>query len=258
MVQKQKKEQSVEVIENGNIYFCYRPKVETQNVKGLDDVQRFYMVLRPHGKQSYRLIVLGQKQLPDVKHHGEKTWGFVDSVSDSAQQIEQELREKNYQTKTRGKREQPTARPVGEGVYDIIRHEDHTHLVYALELPEDIGPAQKALDIQPEGSYILSIKNPEKPSPQNAGLSNQQKADLPKQLQKQFEGHRFINANPPEFLDYSGIELLLISAASDVSEELGIELHPEDETEATAEIINDLRMRKSRHPIEPLLTGQWK
>jgi hypothetical protein len=52
--------------------------------------------------------------------------------------------------------------------------------------------------------------------------------------------------------------MVLISAAADVSKELGIELDPQSETESTAEILNDLRMRKSRHPIEPLLTGEWR
>jgi len=34
--------------------------------------------------------------------------------------------------------------------------------------------------------------------------------------------------------------------------------HPEQETEATAEIFNDLQMEKSVHPIAPLLSGQWE
>jgi hypothetical protein len=249
---------NVEVLEQGNIYFCYRPKVEEHSVEGLDDVQRFYMVLKPHGKASYRLIVVGQKQLPEVSQHGQQTWGFVESVSSDAKKIEQGLREKTYQTKTRGKREQPAARSVGEGVYDLVLHNDHTHLVYALELPEEQGQAQQELRIEPEGSYILNIKNPDKPSPQGAGLREEQKVDFPQNLQKRFENHRFIPANPPDFLDYSGAEMVLISAAADVSKELGIELDPQSETESTAEILNDLRMRKSRHPIEPLLTGEWR
>ena len=48
-----------------------------------------------------------------------------------------------------------------------------------------------------------------------------------------------------------------IGASADISEELGIELDPATETEDTAEL-NDLRMRKSRHPIEPLFTEKWE
>lgn len=258
MAEKQKEKENVKVIESGNIYFCYRPKVEQNSVEGLDDVQRFYIVLKPQGKQSYRLMVVGQKHLPNIGDRGQQTWGFVESVSDNAQEIEEGLRRKTYKTKTQGDREQPAARSVGEGVYDIVLHKDHTHLVYALELPEKPGEAQDALNIEEEGSYILQIKNPDKSSPKGAGLGDEQKAEFPKDLQKRFENHRFISADPPEFLDYAGTEVLLISAAADVSKELGIELDPQDETESTAEILNDLRMRKSRHPIEPLLTGEWR
>ena len=59
-------------------------------------------------------------------------------------------------------------------------------------------------------------------------------------------------------MDYPGVELILIGASADIEAELGIELNPASETEDTAEILNDLRMRKSRHPIEPLFTGEWR
>ncbi len=255
MAQDQK---PVEVLERGNIYFCYTPKVERHDVQGLDDVQRFYLVLSPNGKKSYRLIVIGQKQLPQIEDNGNKCWCFVESVSNNPQELEQALRQETYQTKTRGQREQPAARPVGEGIYEIVRHQNQTKLIYALELPEDLGEAQKALGIKAEASYIITIKNPEGSSPDGTGLPAQEKADLPKQLQNRFEKRRFVSAEPPEFLDYAGVELILIGASSDISQELGIELNPATETEDTAEILNDLRMRKSRHPIEPLFTGEWR
>ncbi|HHP7229236.1 MAG TPA: hypothetical protein ACFCUY_00065 [Xenococcaceae cyanobacterium] len=258
MAQNQEQQQKTAILEQGNIYFCYRPKVEQHDVTGLDDVQRFYLVLSPHGKTKYRLIVVGQKQLPQVTDQNQNCWCFVESVSNKAQDIEQGLRQETYQTKTRGEREQPSARPVGEGIYEIVQHQDHTHLIYALELPQETGSAQTALRIQAEASYILSIKNPETASPQGSGLAAAQKADLPQQLQNRFTQKRFIPAEPPEFLDHAGVEFILIGATADVGSELGIELQPQKETEATAEILNNLKMRKSRHPIEPLFTGEWR
>ncbi len=246
-----------DILEQGNIYFLYRPKVEQKEVNNLDDVQRFYLVLEPHGKQSYRLIVMGQKQLPDVEKKQTQAWGFVESVKDNAPELEKSLRAKTYSTKTRGDREQPTTRSAGEGVYELVNHNQHTHLVYALELPENPGEAQQDLHIAPEASYVLSIKNPAKGSPANTGLSQKQKADFPEKLQNQFRDRRFAAANPPEFLDYTGAELILTGASDDISQELGIELNPQQETEATAEILNNLRMRKTRHPIKPLLEGDW-
>ncbi|WP_437943481.1 hypothetical protein WMF27_41435 [Sorangium sp. So ce281] len=57
-----------EALERGDIYFLYRPEVERElgDVEGMDDVQRLFAVLRPDDKDLYRLIVIGQKQLPDI------------------------------------------------------------------------------------------------------------------------------------------------------------------------------------------------
>jgi hypothetical protein len=35
---------SIGIIEQGDIFFFYRPKVDTEEVKDIKDVQRFYMV----------------------------------------------------------------------------------------------------------------------------------------------------------------------------------------------------------------------
>lgn len=250
-------EDEVEVLESGNIYFCYRPKVEEESVQGRDDIQRFYIVLKPAGARTYRMLTVGQKRLPDISQHGQQTWGFVDSVSDSPNEIEEALREHHYRTKTRGERTIPAARPAGEGVYDIVKHGSHTHLAYALELPKKPGEVQQDLKIEPEGSYVLQIKNPEQGAPKGVGLSDEQKVRFPKKLQERFQERRFIGAEPTEFLDYEGAELLLIAATEDLSKELGIEIDTQNESEKTADMIRDLHMRKSRHPIEPLFKGTW-
>src|SRR5690554_4622966 len=194
MASSRQSQNDVEVLETGNIYFVYRPRVEEKHaeaeqvegeeqVEGLDDVQRFYMVLKPKGKKVYRMLAMGRKQLPDANQRGDQAWGFVEAVSKDPGKLEQSLRAQTYQTKTRGERELPAARPVGEGVYQLVHHGDHTHLAYALELPHRPGDAQGELNIEPEGNYILQIKNPQKSSPRNAGLPRQDKADLPKRLQ---------------------------------------------------------------------------
>lgn len=251
---------SIETLEQGNIYFIYRPKVEQEEAEGLEDVQRLFLVLSPHGKSTYRLIAIGQKQLPDLDQKQSRRWGFVDSVKSSPKELEESLRQQTYSTKTRGERSLPAARPVGEGVYSLVQRDERTtFLAYALELPNSPDQAQSDFKIEPEASYVLSIKNPEKASPQGAGFnSSERKADFPKRLQEKFSDRRFIAASPPDFLDYEGAELILIGASDNVEDELGIELDAQQETESTAEIINDLRMRKSRHPIEPLLTGEWR
>jgi hypothetical protein len=251
-------ESAVRVLEQGNIYFLYRPKVNQDAAHDFRDVQRLYIVLKPHGKRVFRLLIIGEKRLPSVTPRGDrKSWGFVDNVGTRVEEIEDELDPKAYFTKTRGERLRPAARPAGEGVYALLRHEDHTHLVYALELPAKPGEVQHAFNIVEEGSYIISVKNPEAPSPPGMGLDDRRQADFPRALRERFQNRRFIDVDPPDFLDYEGAEILLIGASHDVHEELGLRLHAERETEATAEIFRELRLEKALHPIAPLLKGEW-
>ena len=41
-----------EILEQGDIYFFYRPKKDAQEVKGVEDVRRFFMVIAPEGTES--------------------------------------------------------------------------------------------------------------------------------------------------------------------------------------------------------------
>ena len=52
------------------------------------------------------------------------------------------------------------ARPVGEGKYAIVDHNNHTELAFVLELPKELGEAQKELGIEKEASYIITVINP--------------------------------------------------------------------------------------------------
>ena len=83
MVKKTEPESSQEILEQGHIYFLYRPKVraageaerdnEDVAAEDIDDVQNFYIVLRPQGGR-FRLINVGRKRLPDIEGH-ERNWG---------------------------------------------------------------------------------------------------------------------------------------------------------------------------------------
>ncbi len=255
-----KPQPEAETLERGNIYFAYRPKVreagEETRIEGLGEVERTYIILSVSGRRMYRRIVIGRKKLPDVESR-ERVWEFVERVSQNPEKIEDELDEEVYETKTRGERKLPAARPAGEGIYRIVAHGNHTHLIYALELPKKPGPVQKDLKIEPEASYIIAVKNPEAGSPPQAGLSRGQKVKYPKHLQEKFAGRRFINAEP-ELLDYEGAEVMLIGVREDPQEELGVNLDLQNESEWTADILKDLHMEKSEHPLQPLFKGEWE
>ena len=251
------KSERVDVMERGDIYFAYRPKIDVETPKGIDDVQRFYMILKPREADRYRMVVFGQKKLPEVEGSGKRYWAFVDKVSRKVDDVTRELGAEQYETKTRGERTRPAARPAGEGVYALVRHGDHTHLAYVLELPAEGSDVQRELNIRDEGSYIISVKNPQTPSPRGMGLGEHEEAEFPKRLQERFRNRRFINVDPPEFLNHEGAELLFVGAAADVSDELGITLDAERETEDTAEVFSDLELDRQEHPTAPLLKGEW-
>jgi hypothetical protein len=231
------------VLERGGILFFYRPRVDVEEVDAFEDVQRFFIVLRPVGTRRFRRIVIGRKRLPDPEAH-ERVWGLVVEVADDPGELLEELERKAYETKTRGTRELPEARSAGEGRYSIVDHDGHTHLAYALELPREPGEVQHAFGIEPEASYIVALKNPHA-DPRTRG-------EFPDELVHRFGGRRFISVNPPSLLDYEGIELVLIGAARDAEAELGIDLDADLERAETADILEDLRVR------EPVEEGTWR
>ena len=253
MADDQARGEDVEILERGNIYFFYRPAVGQEAPKGLVDVQRFHFVLSPEGKEVFRVVTVGKKRLPDQDDSGQRFWGYVERVAATPEEIGEELERGPMRDGFGTKR---SARPAGEGVYALARHGNHTHLLYALELPEEPDEVQRELHIEKEGSYLLSVKNPAASSPPSVGLEEERKAEFPEELQERFGSRRFF-ALEPDYLDYEGAELLLTGSAEDPGEDLGIDLSPERETEATADLFQELRLEKERHPVEPLLAGKW-
>jgi hypothetical protein len=248
------------VLEAGHVYFFYRPRVEQAHAEGLQDVQRFHCVLSPRreGETLRRVLTIGRKRLPQVQQDGgERAWAFVDRVVRAPGDVEEQLAGHTYETKTRGERHLPEARPAGEGVYAIVDHEGHTHFAYELEFPKERGDVQQELNIARAASYVVVVKNPAAPSPPKAGLAPDQKAELPRALRERFHGKRFVELKP-DLLDREGTELVLIAASSKPEEELGIHLEPLEESEAEAAIFRDLELHRSQYPVEPLFTGDWR
>jgi hypothetical protein len=265
MMGDEKKQNGIKVLEKGYIYFFYRPRVDETKVTDLNDVERLYMVLEtlPQDKgsqdqQHYRLIVIGQKQLPEIHPGGggQAYWGFVEKVSHQAEEITQELSGKTYQTKTEGQQTKEPARPIGEGVYDLVEHGDHTDLAYELKLPTQPGEVQKAFRLREQGCYIFSIKNPEQPA--QGGINFQgEAAHYPKRLQEIFHGRKWAPVEPPDFLNHQGTQILLVGAEPNVMKDLGINLQPQLEKEAQDAIFQELHLQQSQHPSQGLFKGQW-
>src|ERR687889_1139148 len=262
MVKEDKK--SIMIIEQGDIFFFYRPKVDTEEVKDIEDVQRFYMVTSPEEKEKkdiYRLFLIGQKQLPEIiegkSTSEEKNWALNILTTSNPDDIHKELLPAEYTTETRGKRRLAAAAPAGEGKYKIVKHDNHTELAYLLELPEIPGPTQKEFEIKKEASYIISVKNPEVNIPGFATVS-EKKPEYPKHIKEKFGDRRWISIEDPQLLNYENTQVLLIGARKkDVEEELGIDIDEENETENTADMFKELKVRKEQVPLKPLMKGKF-
>ena len=259
------KEKGSEIIEQGDIFFFYRPKVDTEEVERIKDVQRFYMITSPEkrNKNIYRLFLIGQKQLPEIVEgrstSKERNWALNVLTTSNSEDIRRELLPAEYITETRGKRRIAAAVPVGEGKYCIVKHDNHTELAYILELPKIPGSTQREFEIKKEASYIISVKNPDITVPGYAAFSTEdKKPKYPKHIMEEFGDRRWIDVEDPELLNYENTQVLLIGARKkDVEEELGIEINEQRETDKSADMFKELKIRKEQVPLKPLLEGKF-
>ena len=246
------------VLERGDLFFFYRPDVDESTPRGLADVRRFHVVLRPEGGDGLRLITVGRKMLPEAEEEGRSHWAFVDRVFDAPDALREALSQATYETDTLGERTLPEARPAGEGSYALVRHGRSTILAYALAVPEEPGEVQRAFHIEREGRFAIAVKNPEAGSPAGLGLEEDRRAEFPDDLQERFAGRRWSPVDPPAFLDHEGAELVLIGGR-EAADELGVdlELDAEPRGEDDAEVFRDLHLDKSDRTIRPLFDGDW-
>lgn len=70
------------------------------------------MILSPRGRDSYRLLVVGEKRLP-APDGDRRTWAFVDKVSSNPEDVEDELDPKMKNPKTPSEPGLGLARLVG-------------------------------------------------------------------------------------------------------------------------------------------------
>ncbi|KAG0216274.1 hypothetical protein BGX28_004640 [Mortierella sp. GBA30] len=252
---KEKEKGPHNIIEKGQVYFFYRPKMDVDKPSGPEDVQKLYMLLSPdnaigrpaaedmvgkadssskpshEGKANHRLLIVPQKTLP-VPGKGTKSrvWAFVDRASPDLDEVENRLERYTYSTKTRGERTQESARLIGEARYDIINDQGHSHFVYVLAVPEEPDEVQQSFNIAKEGQFVVQVKNPEAKSPATergqarfASLG-QNAAKLPEHLQERFRGIRkewirFAPLDTGEFLDVTHVEIAMFAVHKDAKEE---------------------------------------
>ncbi len=263
----QESAQGVRVLEEGNIVFFYRPKKGVQHPKSPDDLERAYFMLLPDDQAQHRNRIFNvahgvfpsivpRKALPE-----ERDWAFVQEAGSDARQVLAALeKERQAEPPAPGERVRPWARAAGEGRYAIARHQDHTHLAYWLHKPAHPGEVQREMQIQPQASYIVSVKEPYAPSE----IRLDKRPDYPQELRARFDGHGWIAVEPTEFLDYPYTQVLLVGAETDVQRELGITLDATAENQADRAVLAMLESdereasREGVSVLEPLREGRWE
>ncbi|KAF3010731.1 hypothetical protein E8E13_006874 [Curvularia kusanoi] len=216
--QREKKMPS-NILEKGVIYFFTRNRVSVDEAESVGDLQRTFFVLRPlpagaklgdgalqDGKNN-RLFALPKKVFP--KSHNDRFMAFVEKANATIQDLKDNFFQgSEYNTQTQGTRKNDPVTPVAEGVYLITRTEDATtHLVYSTTIPSEIGEVQEDLGIKDQGSFVISVKNPERSGPASASLP--QKPDFSKDIIEEFRGLAWSEVKP-KYLDHEYCQILLI------------------------------------------------
>ncbi|CAO2654407.1 Nn.00g111400.m01.CDS01 [Neocucurbitaria sp. VM-36] len=213
------KEVPSNILEKGIIYFFTRNRVGIEDADSVADLQRTFFVLRPMpigaklgdgalaDQKNNRLLALPKKAFP--KSHTDRFMAFVEKANTTVQDLKENFFAANeYETKTQGTRRTEPITPVAEGVYAITRTEDATtHLVYSTTIPAELGEVQEDLGIKTQGSFIISVKNPERSGPAAAQLP--QKPDFPKEIIEEFRNLAWSEVMP-KYLDYEYCQILLI------------------------------------------------
>lgn len=263
--QQQESRYNSEILEYGDIYFFYRPKVGSPNVKSIDDVRRFFMVTVPErtttkndnektNRQLYRLFVIGKKSLPEIRtseaRSSERYWARVGGIFERSEDLTKELLSDEF-------RKGDAARPVGEGKYAIVSHQNHAELAYILELPKEPGEAQKELGIEKEASYIITVINPIKPVPEGYPSADQSPR-YPDSIQQEFrDDENFIPLTRNlDLINYQNAQIILIGAREGkdtIKRDIGIEIKEESDS---ADIFSKLRVRKEQIPVRPIIEGE--
>lgn len=267
-VNKNSKNKDSHVLEEGDIYFFYRPKKNSSEVKDIDDVRRFYMVtsvdkqydqIHMSGnktKRLYRLFVIGKKSLPEVRQSeartSERYWARVGGVFDHLDNLTSDLFADEF-------RKGDGARPVGAGKYIIVRHQNHAEIAYVLVTPQEPGDAQEELGIEKEASFIISVINPKIPAPQGFPSSEVPPQYPDKVLEKFNKSENFVSLeSDTHLIDYQNTQIILIGAREGkhvIKKDLGIDIEDVNK-EKKSEIIEKLRLQSQNVPTEPLTEGK--
>lgn len=249
------------ILEQGDIYFFYRPKKNSFDLKGMDDIRRFFMVTSYENKDNensfFRLFVIGKKSLPEIRPSearlSERYWARVGGIFKDKNELAKELFSDEF-------RKGDSARPVGIGKYAIVLHKNHSELAYILETPQKPGEAQNELGIEKEAIYVISVINPNQPSPPGYP-SSEDNPKYPDKILEEFGNNKFVSLTKnTELIDYVNAQIILTGSKEGkhvIKEELKIDIE-DHVSNKSQDIFKKLNLIKENIPIKPLTEGKFE
>jgi hypothetical protein len=187
------------VLERGDITFFYRPTVQAAGATRVaPGIQSFFFILSPARRHFHRRVRVGRKRMPAPT--GERCWAIVERAGAMQRVLGDLIESETYITKTRGERYQPGARPIAQGCYAFVQHEDHTHLVYRVDLAEPDVPAE--LELPEAASHLVLFERLDR----TRGV--------------------WTTGGVPARFDTEGEELVLVGVDLEPERDLGIEVLP--------------------------------
>ncbi|EEP82724.1 predicted protein [Uncinocarpus reesii 1704] len=245
--QKRKEEVPSNILEKGIIYFFFRSRVSVDEPESMGDVARSFIVLRPlpldaelgkgpiGDESNCRLLLLPKKKLPSSSR--ERYMGFVEKAGTTLETIKDSFLGSEYETKTKGHQEVPSATPLAEGVYAITSTTRSSHLSYILTIPEEPSEVQIDFGLDKKGSFIVSSKSPKFAGPSTARLPKD--PEYPQEILDDFRDLRWVPLEP-KFIDYPNAQFLMIGEAQGELAKGGMTETKQGETEEAGEELEQL------------------
>lgn len=222
----------------GVIYFLFRGRVGVEDPHDVNDIARSFIVMRPlpHDAKlgdgpigdagNCRLISLPKKVLP--LSGKDRFLSFVEKAKVAFLDLKDTFKASQYETKTLGTRHMPALTPIGEGVYAVTTTGRESHLAYILTIPHELSEVQRDMGLKERGSFIMSTKNPQTPSPPNASIGSS--PGFPQEFVDEFRSLRWMPTQP-KHLDYANTNMLLIGESGGLDK--ATEVQTEDEKKDT-------------------------
>lgn len=143
------------VLETGDLQFFFQPKAQAADAEQFElGVQSLFAILSP-ASGVHRRLRIGRKRMPTSAR--ERFWCRIERVGSLDRVLGGKLEAEYYSTKTRGERYQPAARPIAQGTYSLIGHDDHIHFTYEVE-PFGFEDAPDELAVPAEGDHLMLFK----------------------------------------------------------------------------------------------------